>query len=86
MSHSSAARRIKKLAVHAKANKLTGHPTKGPGKAMHKDAVEYSKEAHEDSHDAIKYDHSYNDHPHMDHTAKLKKALGKQDSHHKNLD
>ena len=90
MSHSSAARRIKKLATHAKANKLTGHPTKGPGKEMHKDAVVFSKEAHEDSHDAITYDHSYNDHPHMDHTAKLKKALGKYHlnhrTHHENLD
>jgi len=88
--HGRAAEAIRKLAVHAKANKLTGHPTKGAGKEFHTSAIGRSKEAHYDSNNAIKYDERYHDHPHMDHTQKLKKSLGKYHSddhtHHKSLD
>ena len=53
-AHYHAREAIKKLAAHAKKNKLTSHP-KG---SVHKDAKESSAEANENSRDAISRDRS----------------------------
>ena len=88
-AHGRAAEAIRKLAVHAKANKLTGHPTKGAGAEFHTSAINRSKESHYDSNNAIKHDEKQQYVRHMDHVKTLKKGLGKYHSddhtHHKSL-
>ena len=88
-AHGRAAEAIRKLAVHAKANKLTGHPTKGAGAEFHTSAINRSKESHYDSNNAIKHDEKQQYARHMDHVKTLKKGLGKYHSddhtHHKSL-
>ena len=90
--HDDAAGSIKKLAVHAKKNKLGGHPTDDVGKKLHNTAKSDSAAAHKHSHNAIKYDNNHadkapGDHSdHLDHTKKLAKHVTyKSDSAHKHL-
>ena len=84
-THRDAADSIKKLATHAKKNKLGGHPTDDEGKRLHNQAKSDSAEAHTNSHRAIKYDNAEGD-SHMDHTKKLAKHVTyKSGSAHKHL-
>lgn len=81
MSHRDAADSIKKLATHAKKNKLGGHPTDDVGKKLHVSAHSASKVAHKYSHHAVKYDNNHadkapGDHSdHLDHTKKIAKHV-----------
>ena len=97
MAHHEAAQSIKKLAVHAKKNKLTDHPKgiNSIGKKLHNQAKSHSEEAHSMSHDALEHDNAEartgND-SHIDHTVKLgnhvfiaKGRTYKADSAHKHL-
>ena len=82
-AHLAAANSVKKLAQHAKKNKLTSHPTEPKDKLLHDYAHNESGRAHKLSHMAIKYDRAEGDF-HKDHTEKLAKHVDKHgpgDSH-----